>query len=53
MTENEAVLGLRDTGIVASYSQTQAAELAYELLMKAATNPLGNEIRLTDFKIID
>ena len=53
MTENEAVLGLRGTGIVAAYSQTRAAKFAYELLMKAAANPSGNEIRLTDFNIID
>jgi DNA-binding transcriptional regulator YhcF (GntR family) len=53
MTENETVLGLRKTAIVASYSQTQTAEFAFELLMRAATKPNGRGIKLTEFEILD
>jgi DNA-binding transcriptional regulator YhcF (GntR family) len=53
MTENETVLGLCGTAIVASYSQTQAAEFAFKLLMRAAAQPNGDEIKLTEFEILD
>ena len=53
MTENQDVLKLKGAATVASYSQQQAAELAYRLLLDVAAGRVSSPtVKLADFKII-